>query len=85
MLFLAADATPPHLGMGYVSGPTVAEFAAAGDPLPEPRVRELGAQLAGALAALHADYLHGDVKPDNIRVDASGRASCRPRLCAPNR
>ena len=39
-------------------------------PQPETRVRRFGADLARALAALHgAGWWHGDVKPDNVRLD----------------
>lgn len=75
VLFLEDGVDRPHMGMTFVGGPTLAELAAPGEPLPEPRVRELGAQLGGALAALHAaGYVHGDIKPDNVRVDEQGRA-----------
>jgi serine/threonine protein kinase len=64
----------PYLLLSYVPGPTLREMLAEG-PLPEPLVRSVGAELASALAALHAAGLvHGDVKPENVRLDEEGRA-----------
>jgi len=64
----------PYLLLPYVPGRTLREALAEG-PLPEPLVRSVGAQLAGALATLHAAGLvHGDVKPENVRIDDQGRA-----------
>jgi len=43
--------------------------------LPDARVRDIGRQLAGGLAAIHAAGLvHGDVKPANVVVTPAGRA-----------
>ena len=69
------DAEVPYLAMVWVPGPTLAEVLAEGEPMPEPRLREIGADLGSALAALHAhDLVHGDVKPDNVRLDGDNRA-----------
>jgi len=65
----------PQLLMQYVPGRSLREALAQEGPLPEPLVRSLGAQVAGALAALHgAQLVHGDLKPENVRMDADGRA-----------
>jgi serine/threonine protein kinase len=65
----------PYLLLQYVPGRTLREVLQADGPLPEPRLRPLGAELARALAALHAHgYVHGDVKPENVRLDEDGRA-----------
>jgi serine/threonine-protein kinase len=64
----------PYLLLQYVPGRTLRELLEQDGPLPEPRLRTLGADLAGALAALHAHGLvHGDVKPENARLDEEGR------------
>ena len=61
--------------MLFVAGRSLREVLREEGALPEPRVRSIGKQIAGALAALHgAGYLHGDLKPENIRLDAEGRA-----------
>ena len=60
--------------MEYVPGRTLRAVMIEG-PVPEPLVRSVGAQLAEALAAVHAaDLVHGDVKPENIRINEAGRA-----------
>ena len=68
---------PPYLVLEYVPGPDLATRLRGG-PLPEPEVRELGAQLADGLAYVHAHGLvHRDVKPANILLgseDGTGRA-----------
>jgi len=65
----------PYLLLQYVPGPSLRELLDEHGPLPEPRLRALGAELARALALLHAaDLAHGDVKPENVRLDGDGRA-----------
>lgn len=75
VLGLCQDGEDPVLVLAYVPGPSLAERLASEGPLQEPLVRKLGEELAGALAALHtAGLVHGDLKPENIRQDAKGRA-----------
>src|SRR5688572_10284448 len=65
----------PYLLLQYVPGRTLRELLEQDGALPEPRLRKIGAELAGALAALHTHRLvHGDVKPENARLDEEGRA-----------
>ncbi|MEQ1893718.1 MAG: protein kinase, partial [Planctomycetota bacterium] len=65
----------PFLLMPYVAGKTLRELVEQGGPVPEPKLRAIAVELASALAALHAAGLfHGDVKPENVRLDAEGRA-----------
>lgn len=60
----------------FVPGTSLAEELDSAGALPEPTVRAIGARLATALAGLHgAGWVHGDVKPDNVRLDREGRAS----------
>ena len=75
VLAAGSDERGPWMVQPYVPGETLAAHLDQSAPLPEPRVRALAAQLAGGLAALHAaGWAHGDVKPENMRLDASGRA-----------
>jgi len=65
----------PYLLLQYVPGRTLRALVEEEGPLPEPRLRAIGRDLAEALAALHAQGLvHGDVKPENARLDEEGRA-----------
>lgn len=71
-----SDARGRWLVMPYVSGKTLREAQREErGPLPEPLVRGIARQVAGGLAALHAaGFAHGDVKPENVRLDAEGNA-----------
>ena len=61
--------------MEYVPGQTLREVLRERGPLPEPTLRSVATQVAGGLAALHErGYVHGDVKPENIRLGSDGRA-----------
>jgi serine/threonine-protein kinase len=63
----------PYLVMEYLEGETLAAIRERGE-LSVDQITELGAQIASALAALHAaGYVHCDVKPDNVLVLADGR------------
>ncbi|MEM9802460.1 MAG: AAA family ATPase [Planctomycetota bacterium] len=69
-----AAAMRPWILLDLVPGRSL-ERTPDGVPLTEPQVRAIGARLARALAALHAaGWVHGDVKPENIRLDAEGLA-----------
>lgn len=76
-----AGARRPWLLLDLVPGPTLPEVMlpagpdAQREPLPEPLARRVGARVARALAAMHAaGWVHGDVKADNVRLDADGSA-----------
>ena len=71
------DADPgadlPWMVTAYVDGPTLAAEVADHGPMSAQRVRELGAQLAEGLAAIHAAGLvHRDLKPGNVILAADG-------------
>lgn len=61
-----------YLVMDCVHGPNLSEWLCSG-PLPADRVVELGAQLAEALAHVHAhEVTHRDLKPANILMSDDG-------------
>lgn len=61
-----------HLVMEYVEGDTLASLLARA-PLPETRVREIGRQMADALAFAHErGVVHCDIKPSNVMVTQGG-------------
>ncbi len=63
----------PFLVMRLLEGRTLSAEIADG-PLPTRRVRRLGAELAEALAYVHAQgVVHRDVKPSNVLFDALDR------------
>ncbi|WP_030684858.1 serine/threonine-protein kinase [Streptomyces sp. NRRL B-1347] len=63
--------TASWLVMEYVSGGSLADRP----PLAPPRAARVGAQVAAALAALHAEgIVHGDVKPGNVVTTPEGLA-----------
>ena len=77
VLWAGALERGPTLVMELVPGASLAdlqvELAANGAPLGESEVRAIGARLAEALASLHAaGWVHGDVKPENVRRAADG-------------
>jgi serine/threonine protein kinase len=72
---VVADQGGTFIVMELVKAPTLAELVREQGPLPPERVAEIGAQVAGALAAAHAaGIVHRDVKPANVMVPAPGVA-----------
>ncbi|KUO08266.1 protein kinase domain-containing protein [Streptomyces sp. DSM 15324] len=73
VLDAAPDAETPWLATAYVAGPTLAEAVAEHGPLPVETVLALGAGIAEALTAVHAEGLvHRDLKPSNVMLAADG-------------
>ncbi|MEU0158594.1 serine/threonine-protein kinase [Streptomyces sp. NPDC006261] len=71
------DADPaapaPWLATAYVPGPTLAALLQAEGPMDEAGLRQLGAALAEALAAIHGcGLVHRDLKPGNIIMAPDG-------------
>ncbi|ANN17353.1 serine/threonine protein kinase [Amycolatopsis orientalis] len=65
----------PFLIMEFLPSRPLTDLLADEGPLPAGRVAELGAQIASALAAAHADgILHRDVTPNNVLITEDGRA-----------
>ncbi|NEB36307.1 serine/threonine-protein kinase [Streptomyces sp. SID14515] len=67
------EAAAPWLATAYVPGPTLAALLEAEGPMDEMRLRQLGAALAEALAAIHGcGLVHRDLKPGNIIMAPDG-------------
>lgn len=67
----------PFVIMELCPGGSMSQLLKRENPLNEERVRQLGLQLSGALAAVHArGVMHADIKPSNILIDRHGN----PRL-----
>ena len=59
----------PWLVMEYVAGPTLASAVRQRGPMTAKGAADLGAQLAGALAAAHrTGIVHRDIKPANVLI-----------------
>jgi hypothetical protein len=66
-----ADGDAQWLVTEYLAARSLEELVDDGGPLPEDRVRRIGAQLAAALADMHSrGIIHRDVKPGNVLVTA---------------
>ncbi|MFI9389024.1 serine/threonine-protein kinase [Kutzneria sp. NPDC052558] len=65
------DSDAQWLVTEYLAARSLEELIDNDGPLPEDRVRKIGAQLAGALAAMHSrGIVHRDIKPGNVLVTA---------------
>jgi serine/threonine protein kinase len=70
----------PYLVFELVKGPSLRERLAAG-PLPPGEVAAIGRALGAALTYAHgADFVHGDVKPENIMLSPVGAKLTDPGL-----
>ncbi|MEW2299025.1 protein kinase [Streptomyces sp. NPDC006655] len=74
--YSAPGRRPQWLATEYVPAPSLGDWVATHGPLPPPAVLSLGAELCGAVQAVHqAGLAHRDIKPGNILL-----ARDRPRL-----
>lgn len=65
----------PSVAMRYVAGPTLAQHLARGGPLAEAAATTLLAELAAAVAYLHAEgIVHRDLKAENVKLAPDGHA-----------
>jgi len=65
----------PFIAMEYVKGRELAAVIAERGPLPMAEALEIAAQVASALAVAHGlGIIHRDIKPQNVMIDAAGRA-----------
>ncbi len=72
---VAADpeAEVPWLATAYIPAPTLSQLVRSRGPLPGPVIWWLAAGCAEALESIHnAGLVHGDLKPSNVLVAASG-------------
>ncbi|HZO09057.1 MAG TPA: protein kinase, partial [Myxococcota bacterium] len=75
VLHAGEDERGRYLLLPFVAGRTLREVLEESGALPEPLVRSIARQIASGLAALHgAGMIHGDLKPENVRLDAEGNA-----------
>jgi serine/threonine protein kinase len=73
-LFDAHADRQPYLVMELIDGPTLAARLTDG-PVQPLELREIGIQIADALAYVHAaGLIHRDIKPENILLGVDGRA-----------
>ena len=73
---LGSDGDVVFLTMDFVPGRSLAELLAEEGPLAPDRAVGIARQIASALAAAHeAGVVHRDLKPGNVLVDDSGRAT----------
>jgi hypothetical protein len=62
-----------YLAMKFIDGPTLAKVIADQGALPTQRTAQIGAKIAFALEAAHAQkVIHRDIKPQNILLDKQG-------------
>lgn len=67
------EAAVPYFAMRYAAGGNLQDSLKSGDSFGMERIRQIGMQVASALAAAHeAGIIHRDIKPANILFDDSG-------------
>jgi len=64
----------PWIALQAIPGTDLRRVLETRGALPEPQLRRAAERVASALAALHAaGWVHGDLKPENLRMDQEGR------------
>jgi serine/threonine protein kinase len=72
----------PYLVLEFVTGPTLRERLAGG-PLSPAEVGSMGRALGAALTFAHGvDFVHGDVKPENVMLPSTGARLTEPGLAS---
>lgn len=70
-----SDSRKHYLAMEYIDGPSAHELLTTTGPLPPGIVVSIGIDVSKALAFMHSrNYVHRDVKPDNILLHPDGIA-----------
>lgn len=68
------DEESPYFSMEYVKGHSLAKYLRLNGPLSRDETLNMALQICKGLAALHTkDFVHRDLKPDNILLSNDGR------------
>lgn len=72
----------PYLVMEYVDGPPLSQFLRDRWPLPLALVVDFGLQILAAIIDAHdSGVIHGDIKTDNILIEARRNGGMRTKIC----
>jgi beta-lactam-binding protein with PASTA domain len=69
----SGDGDNPYIVMQFIEGRTLADFLGSGKKLQPMQAAQIAEEIAGALAAAHAQgVIHRDIKPANVMVTRDG-------------